>query len=95
MKIVWTRRATRHLQAAYEYWSYERSEDAADNMLGRIFSAVELLERHPELGRHGRISGTRELVLVPLPFLLAYRVKRNVVEIIALLHGARKWPDHV
>jgi len=92
MKIVWSRRATRHLQAAYKYWAREKSASAADKMLERIFAAVELLEDHPELGRRGRISGTRELVLVPTPFLIAYRVRRNRIDILALLHGARKWP---
>jgi plasmid stabilization system protein ParE len=61
-------------------------------MLERIFSAVELLDLTPELGRRGRISGARELVLRPLPFILAYRVRRNGIDVIALLHGARKWP---
>jgi addiction module RelE/StbE family toxin len=94
MRIVWTRRARRHLQAAYEYWARQSSESAADEMLERIFCAVELLENHPQIGRQGRISGTRELVLTPLPFLLAYRVRRARIEIIALLHAARKWPGH-
>ena len=93
MKIVWTRRATRHLRAAYEYWAREQSGDAADLMIERILSTVELLEHHPELGRQGRVAGTRELVLHPLPFLLAYRMKHSRVEILALLHGSRKWPD--
>jgi toxin ParE1/3/4 len=92
MRVVWTKHATKHLRAAYEYWRREKSEDAADLMLERIFSTVELLESHPELGRSGRITITRELVLHPLPFLLAYRVRRNKIEILALLHGARKWP---
>lgn len=92
MKIVWTRRATRDLRAAYEYWRKERSENAADAMIERIFSAVELLEATPELGRKGRIASTRELMLKPLPFLLAYRVRHHRIEILALLHGARKWP---
>jgi len=92
MKIVWTKIASRHLHAAYEYWSRERSEDAADIMLDRILSTVELLECHPELGRQGRISSTRELLLQPLPFFLAYRVKLKRVEILGLLHCARKWP---
>jgi toxin ParE1/3/4 len=92
VKIVWTNRATRHLEAAYNYWRREESEKAADLMLDRIFSVVELLENNPELGRRGRVCETRELVLNPLPFVLAYRVKRARIEIIALLHGARKWP---
>jgi toxin ParE1/3/4 len=61
-------------------------------MLDHIFSAVELLERFPETGRPGRISGTRELVIVPTPFLIAYRVRKGKIEVLSLLHGARKWP---
>ena len=94
MTIVWTRRATRHLQAAYEYWAHEKSAAAANTMLERIFAAVELLKNNPDLGRPGRVYGTRELVLIPTPFLLAYRVRRGKVDILALLHGARKWPSH-
>lgn len=93
MKIVWTRRATRHLRSAYELWTQKTSAGAADLMIDQIFSAVEVLQQHPELGRTGRISGTRELVLVPLPFILAYRTRRMKIEILAILHGARKWPS--
>jgi toxin ParE1/3/4 len=93
MKVVWTRKASRHLRAAYDYWARESSPTAADMMLERVFSAVEQLERFPGAGRPGRVSGTRELVIVPTPFLVAYRVRRGKIEIIALLHGARKWPE--
>ena len=92
MKIVWTRRASRHLRAAYEYWAAEKSEQSADAMLDRIFSTVELLRQNPELGRSGRVLPARELGLKPLPFLVVYRLRKNKIEIIALLHGARKWP---
>ncbi|MGB8581803.1 MAG: type II toxin-antitoxin system RelE/ParE family toxin [Candidatus Sulfotelmatobacter sp.] len=95
MKIVWTRRASRHLRAAYDYWARESSSSEAKNMLARIFSAVELLESYPEAGRGGRVPGTRELVIVPTPFLIAYRIHSGKIEILALLHGARKWPDNL
>ena len=95
--MVWTRRAKRHVGAAYDYWERESSPFAADTMLERIFSAVELLERHSEAGRRGRVSGTRELVIPATPLLIAYRiayrVRRRRIEVLALLHGARKWPD--
>jgi toxin ParE1/3/4 len=93
VKIVWTRKASRHLHAAYDFWAHESSATAADTMLDRIFSAVELLERYPAAGRRGRVPGTRELVMAPTPFLIAYRVSRGRIEILALLHGAREWPD--
>jgi toxin ParE1/3/4 len=93
VKIVWTRKASRHLRAAYDYWAGEGSPIAADTMIDRIFSAVELLQRLPATGRQGRILGSRELVVVPTPFVVAYRVRRGKIEILALLHGARKWPE--
>jgi toxin ParE1/3/4 len=68
MRVVWTRRASRHLRAAYDYWAAESSPTAADTMLERIFTAVEMLERFPEVGRRGRISGPRELPREPLHF---------------------------
>jgi len=92
MRIVWSKIASRHLHSAYDYWRREKSEDAADLMLDRILSTVELLEHHPELGRQGRIASTRELFLSPLPFFLAYRIKPKKVEVLALLHCSRKWP---
>jgi toxin ParE1/3/4 len=93
MKIVWTRKASRHLRAAYDYWAQERSPAAADEMLDRIFSAVEMLARFPDAGRPGRIEGSRELVISPTPFVAAYRTRPGKIEILSLLHGARKWPD--
>jgi toxin ParE1/3/4 len=90
VKIVWTRKARSHLRAAYDYWCHERSSRAADKMLEQIFSAVELLERYPSVGRPGRIPETRELVIVSTPFLVAYRARRGKIEVLALLHGARK-----
>lgn len=94
MTLVWTARAARHLEAAYRYWSAEKSDAAADAMLERIFSVVELLENHAEMGREGRIAEIREFIVTPLPFLIAYRLGRRRTEIVALLHGARKWPPH-
>jgi toxin ParE1/3/4 len=93
MKLVWTRKASRHLRAAYDYWVREHSEAAAHEMLDRIFSAVEILPRFPDAGRTGRIAGTREMAITPLPFIASYRIRNNKIEILSLLHGARKWPE--
>ena len=95
MKIVWTRRAEQHLRDAYRYWSSEKSEMAADVMLEYTVYPVELHYHNPEMDRPCRIAATRELTLKPLPFVLAYRIRRNKIEIAALLHGARKWPEWI
>jgi len=94
VKVVWTSRAAQQLHAAYDYWSTEHSPQAGNRMLERIFSAVEVLERYPDAGRHGRIPGTREIVILRTPFLIAYRLQHNKVQILAVLHGARKWPEN-
>jgi len=93
MKIEWTERATAHLRSAYDYWAEARSPAAAEKMLETIFSAVEILENYPAAGRRGRVAGTRELVILRTPFLIPYRVHHGSIQILALLHGARKWPD--
>jgi len=51
------------------------------------------LSDHPNAGRPGRVHGTRELVITDTPFILPYRVVRNTVQILRVLHGARKWPE--
>ena len=93
VKVVWTRKASRHLRSAYEYWARESSSSAADITLDRIFSGIELPELYPEAGQRGRIPGTREFVIAATPFLVAYRTRRGHIEILSLLHGTRKWPE--
>lgn len=44
------------------------------------------------MGRVGRIAQTRELVMADIPFIVAYRVSENEVDIITVMHAAQKWP---
>ena len=57
-----------------------------------IEEAVRRLADHPRMGRPGRVKGTRELVISGTPYVIAYRVKRDAVVILRLLHGAQRWP---
>jgi toxin ParE1/3/4 len=91
VKIGWTEVAISHLRAACDYVAAD-NPTAAEEVLRRIFSAAEFLVQHPNLGRMGRVEGTRELVITGTPFIVAYRTRGGGVEILAVLHGARKWP---
>ncbi len=51
--------------------------------------------QHPEMGRHGRIEGTRELVISRTPYIAAYRITGDTVRILRVLHGAQLWPDEI
>ncbi len=61
----------------------------------RIEAHVELLIDTPEIGRPGRIPGTRELVIPRTPYIAAYRIERETVTILRVLHGAQEWPDEM
>jgi toxin ParE1/3/4 len=39
------------------------------------------------------VLGTRELVISGTPFLIAYRIEKKEVRILAVLHTAREWPE--
>jgi toxin ParE1/3/4 len=92
MKVVWSRRAIRHLVRLREHIAKD-SEQAASFVAGRILDAVELLETHPEIGRSGRILGTRELIVPDTPYIVPYRVRNERLELVAVFHGRQKWPS--
>ena len=92
MRIVWSRRAIRHLTNVRDYIA-QNSPDGAAEVAARILQSVELLTTHPNLGTQGRIAGTRELVVPGTPYIIPYRVHRNRVELIAVFHGRQRWTD--
>lgn len=59
----------------------------------RIVASVQQLATFPVSGRPGRVAGTRELVVSNTPFIVAYAVAKTRVVILALYHGAQRWPD--
>jgi len=92
----------RRLEYAPRY--FRRLEDireriAADNpraatrMIERMRTAVMRLAASPALGRPSRVADTRELVIPHMPYIVPYRVKGDVAQIITILHGAQRWPD--
>ncbi len=92
MIVRWTALAAEHLEAVHQYLAAEDAE-TADRLIERILAGVEMLVPYPDLGRKGRLSGTRELVITGTPYLVSYRVHRDEVQILAVLHGARRWPE--
>ncbi len=71
--------------------SEHASEAAAGNLVETVLRGLEAIERFPGMGRRGRVAGTLELVVSP--FVVAYRVREDVIEVVAIIHGARRWPD--
>ena len=65
---------------------------AAVHVGDEIERQVEMLIEFPNMGRIGRVEGTRELVISDTPYVVAYRVRGDSVIVLRVLHGARQWP---
>jgi toxin ParE1/3/4 len=91
MRLEWTFSAIRDLEAAGEFISLD-SPDAARRMAERVDEATGYLLDYPHMGRPGRVMSTKELVVSGTPFVVIYRVRGRVVQILRVLHHSRKWP---
>jgi len=65
---------------------------AADHVAAAIRGSVDSLGRLPQRGRPGRVPDTRELVVPRTPYIVPYSVHGDTIEILAVLHSARRWP---
>lgn len=92
MRVVWTAPAARDLESIGDYIA-RQNPGAARRTVQRIRARTRTLLAHPYLGRPGRVADTRELVITSTPFIVAYRIIDDRVEILAVFHGARIWPD--
>lgn len=91
-RLVYTRQYRRRLEGIYEQIAADNPV-SAPRVIERIRTAVERLRHFPAIGRPGRVEGTRELVINGTPYIVPYRIKGEIVQIITVLHGAQRWPD--
>ena len=91
MKLVWSPTARRDLQDMRRYIA-RSNPAAAGSIVRRILQAVDNLAIFPELGRVGRLRGSRELIIARTPSIVIYGVSDQVVEIESVIHTARRWP---
>ena len=90
MKLYWARRAQHDLLVLQEY--ARRKPSLGDRIADAIGAACDRIVAMPESGRPGRIEGTREVVLTGTPFILSYKTHERRATILAIIHGARRWP---
>jgi hypothetical protein len=51
---------------------------------------MEFLTEFPGVGHAGRRKNTLEWAVPNLPYILVFRTRRNVLEILGIYHGAQK-----
>ncbi|MBU8547237.1 MULTISPECIES: type II toxin-antitoxin system RelE/ParE family toxin [Roseomonadaceae] len=90
MKLVWTRPAAQDRRDIRAHIAQENP--AAALALDELFSekAARLVDR-PQMGRPGRVTGTRELV-AHQNYILIYDLAGDTVRVLRVLHAARQWP---
>ncbi len=93
MTIVWSPEAIADLAALRAYIEQDDPLAAQRIALHIIHNIETLLPESPEMGRPGRVPGTRELVIPRTPFIVPYRLVGNAIHVLRIFHGARKWPD--
>ena len=94
MQIRWQDDAINDLIQVRRFIAMD-NPSAAARVADHIRSAVPELADQPGMGRPGRVPGTREKVLVDIPYIIAYRVEENSVVILRVLHTSRKWPETI
>ena len=93
MKIVGSPEAVEDLVSLRAYIA-EDSPATSQQTVRLIMGSIEqFLPDNPRMGRAGRVSGTRELVIPRTPYIVPYRLQRTTIQILRVYHAARRWPD--
>ena len=92
MRLRWLRNALRKLDDEAIYIAAD-DPVAARLVVKRVLHAVAQLPAQPGLGRPGRVPGTRELVVPKTRYLVPYRVRGDVIEVLRVFHTSRRLPD--
>jgi addiction module RelE/StbE family toxin len=93
MTVRWTDAAYADLEDIYLYIAEDNPRAAA-----RVVDHIEAyanreLSQFPLRGRTGRVDDTRELVVADYPnYIVAYEVIGEDIDILAVVHGRRRWP---
>lgn len=91
MRLRWTPAAAEDLEYIKDYLT-EHHPQFAQSTIIQLYESIRALKTSPRLGRVGREEGTRELVLTRLPYVVAYRIREQAVEVLHIFHGAQNRP---
>jgi len=90
MELFWTPEAIKDRDDIYNY--IEADNPAVALTLDELLSEkASRLVDHPNLGKPGRLTDTRELV-AHQNYILVYDLAGDLVRVLRVLHAARQWP---
>ena len=95
MKVHWTDNAVEHLVNIYEYIA-SNSPTYAQKMVDKITRRSAQISAQPLSGRkvpEYDAADVRELI--EQPYRIIYRIKQDQIDVLAVIHGARLFPDEL
>lgn len=92
LKIQETKLALSNLNEIAEYYEGKQS-GLGYRFAEYYYKQVEQLELMPNIGRSGKLFGTRELVLHEFPYLVVYRIRKEYVQVLRIFHQQRYYPS--
>ena len=93
MIVVWSPAAIADLTQLRAYIAEDDPAAAQRVALHIVHNSETVLPANPQIGRAGRVPGTRELVVPKTPFVVPYRIVNGAIEVLRVYHGARRWPE--
>lgn len=90
--VVWLDEAKEDLKTIGHYIAKD-NHLAAYRVVAQIKATADTLSHTQEIGRVGRIKGTREQIVCGLSYILPYQIVDTEIRILAVMHTTRKWPD--
>ena len=93
MKLSWTDAAKAHLQGIHDYIAQD-SPRYAIATIDRITSRAKQCGAHPVSGAIVLEFASDDIrEMIEYPYRIIYRVQPDRVDILAVVHGARKLPN--
>lgn len=90
LKLEWSELARQDLLAIIDYIS-DDNLDAAQRVKNSLERKAEKLLDFPQMGRLGRVEGTRELVAWA-NYILVYQETTSIIKVLRILNAAQQWP---
>lgn len=92
MIVEWTEPAQMCLQEILDYIAKDKVETAHRFVDEIVESTEAMLTEHPNAGRQGRVENTREWI-AHKRYVVAYRIDKDRVQILSVIHTSRLWPS--
>jgi len=88
VKIKFTPPALADVDQILEFLQTESAE-AADRLQSRLRAVIDGLSEFPRSGRRTNLRHVRYANTHPYPYLVFYRLRPGLIEVIGVRHGAR------